>query len=99
MENTLDNKEIRGLTVKIVRAFLIAYTTTLLLGAGGWYSLTLQIQHQYDTIDSKNQIQDMGLEALQQQLDQTKIDLRVTNAAVTRQDIELERIKAKLDIK
>lgn len=90
--HNLENAEIRGLNIKLI----LLYTTMLLGGAGAWYNLKIQIHDASNINQSDNRTQDISIQALQQQLEQIRVDQRLQNTAITRQDIELERIKEKL---
>lgn len=98
MVHTFEDREIRGITIKLARTMIVGCFSLALLGSGAWYSLKEQVHDVGVNNETSNQIQDISIKAIQQQLDQFRLDIKLQNTAITRQDIELERIKERLGI-
>lgn len=96
--HNIEDKEIRGVTLKLVRGLLVGYTSLILFGFGAWYSIKTQLHDNSKDQAASNKLQDVQIQSINTQLNQIRIDQKLLNTAVTRQDIEIERIKTKFGL-
>jgi len=95
----LENKEIRGITLKLIRGIIIGWTTLVLTIASTYFGLKYQIIESSESGNHRDELQDISIKAINSRLDRQDVDIKLLNTTITRQDIELERIKEKLNIK
>ena len=93
------NKEIRGVTMKVLWAFLIGYTSILLSVVGIYFTSKNNFELLTEQINSDKITKEFIGTLTERSINQITIQQASQQNQISLQRIEIERIKVKLNIK
>ena len=93
------NKEIRGITAKILWVFMIGYTTILLSVVGIYFTTKNNFELLTEQINSDKITKEFISTLTERSIDQITIQQALQQDQISIQKIDIERIKVKLNIK